>query len=73
MKEAYNLQKTIASEVFVYPMSDMDRFWDREIGHGLPITYLFKGYSLTIDTARRILEKLLQACFDLGAHVPCFF
>ncbi|WAQ99722.1 hypothetical protein MAR_024095, partial [Mya arenaria] len=71
MTEAYVFQKPIASEVQVYLMSDMDRSWNREIGLGLPITYLFKGYSLTMAAARQVLEEVLNACYKCKAHVPC--
>ena len=70
VEESYRLRKPIASEVLVY-LSDMDRSWDKEIGHGIPISYLFKVYSLTKPTARRIMEAILQACHDAKAHVPC--
>lgn len=71
VSEAYEYQKPMASEVLVYLISDMDRTWNREIGHGLPISYLFKGYSLSMGTARRILEEVLNECHQSGVHVPC--
>ncbi|KAH3752314.1 hypothetical protein DPMN_186930 [Dreissena polymorpha] len=71
LNEAYQYQKPIASEVLVYLLSDMNRLWHRELGHGIPIAYLYKGYSLTIPTSRRILDKVLNECKKFDIHVPC--
>ena len=71
MTEAYQSQKPAASEVLVYLLSDMNRLWHPEIGHGLPIAYLYKGYSLSMGTSRRILDLVLNACKDCNIHVPC--
>lgn len=69
--EAYNFQKPVASEVLIYLLSDMDRTWKLEIGHGLPVAFLYKGYSFPMYTARGILEKVLKACDDKAIHVSC--
>jgi hypothetical protein len=71
INEAHTYEKPMASEVLVYLLSDMSRTWHREIGHGMPITYLFKGYSLTMSTARRILDEVMNACSNYNVHVPC--
>ena len=61
----------MASEVLVYLLSDMDRTWKKELGHGLPVSYLFKGYSLTMNTARKLLDEMLNACSTAGIHIRC--
>lgn len=69
--EAYSFQKPVASEVMIYLLSDMDRTWKQEIGHGLPVAFLYKGYSFPMTTARGISEKVPKACDDKAIHVSC--
>ena len=50
LRDLMKLHKKIASEAIVFSLADTDRTWKREIGHGMPIGYLFKGYSLRSDS-----------------------
>ncbi|KAH3727711.1 hypothetical protein DPMN_053654 [Dreissena polymorpha] len=63
--EEYQYQKSIASEVLVYLLSDMNRLWYRELGHDLSMAYLYKGYSLTIPPRMSILDKSSKRIQDI--------
>ena len=71
LKDIRRMYQKKASEVVVFTLSDSDRSWKREIGHGLPFGYFFKGYSLTIECMRNIAAKMLHSCTQNGIHVPC--
>ena len=68
MKQIYHKK---ASEVVLFSLSDTDRTWQKEIGHGMPVGYFTKGYSLTSECMRNIQSKMLNTCSESGIHIPC--
>lgn len=68
--EANSLGRHLASEVLVFLISDLDRVHKRERQHAVPVAYALKGYSLTSDLLREMLDEVLKRCFELGLYVP---
>ena len=68
---AYQLNRKQAVEVLVWLLSDVNRMWQPEIPHSVPIAYGLKGYSLPSDIMRGICDDILQACHEKGLHIAC--
>ena len=68
MKQIYHKK---ASEVVLFSLFDTDRTWQKAIGHGMPVGYFTKGYSLTSECMRNIQTKILKTCSESGIHIPC--
>lgn len=67
--ESYELQRVMGTQVVVYLLADLDRFWKEEQPHAIPILYFYRGYSLSMDTTRKINEKCKIACRNAGLDV----
>ena len=65
LKDAYEVQRDIASQVVVYLLADLDRFWKDEQPHAIPILYFFRGHSLSVDV-RKITESCKEECRSSG-------
>ena len=59
-----------ASEVLVFLLGDLDRVYKSEIPHAFPIAYGFKGYSMSTETMRKMIQDVLYALFLRGIYVP---
>ena len=51
-------------------MTDLDRLYNAEIPHAIPVAYGLKGYSLATDALRKTLQHVLLACHQKGMYVP---
>ncbi|XP_066266599.1 uncharacterized protein [Branchiostoma lanceolatum] len=71
INEHYQLNRKKASEVVVQIVGNLDREWSMEQTHGFPTNYFLKGYSLTSEVMRSIVEENHQKCHDIGIHIPC--
>ena len=71
LQEAFQLSRKKATEVVVWMLSDVDRLWKSEVPHALPVCYAMQGYSLPVDTMRKMMNDVLQACYDHGIHIAC--
>ncbi|VDI16343.1 Hypothetical predicted protein [Mytilus galloprovincialis] len=70
VKEAYGLTRHIATEVVVYLISDLNRSHIPERQHSVPIGYAMKGYSMTTDVMRNMVNDILEKCYHGGLYVP---
>ena len=71
IKNFMDLYNKKASEVVVFTLADSDRCWNKEIGHGIPVGYFFKGYSLTSHVMRNIAKKMYISCLSSNLDVAC--
>ena len=69
LADSYELQRTMASQVVVYLLADLDRFWKDEKPHAIPVLYFYRGYSLNMEITRQINEKCKTACRSHGLDV----
>lgn len=60
--ETYELKRHIASQVVVVLLADLDRLWKPEEPHAVPAMYFFRGYSLSMDIMRQLLEACKKEC-----------
>jgi hypothetical protein len=67
--ESYELQRLMGTQVVVYLLADLDRYWKEEQPHAIPVLYFYRGYSLSMETTRKINEKCKAACRDEGLDV----
>ncbi|MES9972477.1 MAG: hypothetical protein ABW092_20780 [Candidatus Thiodiazotropha sp.] len=74
LDKAYKLCRTRATEFLGFMISDLDREYNPEQYHAVPIAYALKGYSLPIDILRKMIEHVLLECQqkDLYTPVCCF-
>lgn len=67
--DTYELERPIASQVVVYLLADLDRLWKPEEPHAIPVTYFFRGYSLSMDVTRKITQDCKQRCKSQGLDI----
>ena len=60
--DANDLKRNIASQVIVFLLAELDRLWKEEEPHAIPVAYFFRGYSLSMDIFREILEVCKEKC-----------
>lgn len=73
-KEAYELRRQKAVEALVFLCCDLDRVWNQNQLLWSPVCWCAKGYSLSTDVTRNIMESVLDECNKAGLHVPaCSF
>ena len=55
-------------------ISDVDRNYREEGLHSIPIVYAMKGYSLSNQVMRNMMEFVLTECAKRGLYTPvcCF-
>ncbi|XP_052820581.1 uncharacterized protein LOC128246428 [Mya arenaria] len=70
-KSLYQLKREKASEAVVFLVADLDRSWETENIRAGPVAWFPKGYSLTVETMRRIAECVHTECHRQGIHIPC--
>ena len=74
LDKAYKLCRTRATEFLGFMISDLDREYNPENYHAVPIAYALKGYSLPIDVLRKMIEHVLIECQRKGLYTPvCSF
>ena len=74
LESTYNLTRTRASEFLGFMISDVDRNYREEELHSIPIAYAMKGYSLSNQVMRNMMEFVLAECAKRGLYTPvcCF-
>lgn len=60
-----------ATEILGFLLSDTDRVWNPEAPHHIPVAYALKGYSLPVQNARRMVDKVLQELYEQKVRVAC--
>lgn len=71
MKDGYELQRQKDSEVMVFLCCDLDRNWSKDQIRWSLVACIQKGYSLTTEVFRNIVENVHDECQSYGIHVPC--
>lgn len=66
----YGLQRQPATEAVVSLCCDLDRKWEKDMAHSVPVCWFPKGGSLDTDTMRKIFESVLNECKRADLHVP---
>ena len=69
-QEGYHLKREKATEAVVFLCSDLDRCYNKSALRWAPINWFPKGYSLTSEVMREIMESVLNECKERGLHVP---
>ena len=59
---AYHLCRSVASEVLVFMLNDLDRKYHTEHNNAHPIAYAMKGSSLTTEVFRNMVQGVINAC-----------
>ncbi|MEW8542406.1 MAG: YqaJ viral recombinase family protein, partial [Candidatus Thiodiazotropha sp.] len=70
LESSYQLTRNRASEFLGFMISDLDRLYKEEELHAVPIAYGLKGYSLSTQTLRAMMEYVLFECHKRGLYVP---
>ena len=71
ISEAHQLCRKLASEIFAFIISDVDRIKvDDTQQYYFPIAYGLKSYSLSVETVRKIMKHLLLCCKRKGIYIP---
>ena len=70
IENAYKLTKAKACEFLGFMISNLDREYKTEQLHSIPIAYGLKGYSMSTDTLRSMIEDVLRHCKERGLYVP---
>ncbi|WAQ98499.1 LOW QUALITY PROTEIN: hypothetical protein MAR_022872 [Mya arenaria] len=66
----YELKREKASEAVVFLVADLDRSWESDnIRAGL-VAWFSKGYSLTVETMKRIAVFVYTECHSKAIHAP---
>ena len=74
LDRAYQLVRNKASEFLGFMISDLDRNYNIDMLHSVPIAYGLKGYSLPTSALRTMIEIVLKECSRRGLYVPvCSF
>ena len=69
VQESYELQRQHASQVVVYLLADLDRLWNPEEPHAVPVLYFYRGYSLSMPIIRKITEYCKRQCKKNGIDI----
>ena len=69
LETTYNLLRTVASEILVFMLNDLDRVYDMEINNAHPIAYALKGPSMSVDIMRNMMAAVLAKCSTSGLSV----
>ena len=74
IERAYQLTLTKPAGLLVFMLSDLDRLYEPEKMHSVPIAFRLKGYSLPTGIFRLMIEKVLNECTKAWLFVPvcCF-
>ena len=70
IKESALLSRHMATQVLVYLVSDLDRTHSQERMHAVPIGYGLKGYSITAEITRKMMDDILDECYKGGLYIP---
>ena len=69
VEEAYNLQRKKATEILTFIMSDTNRIHDSEKPNQIPIAYALKGFSLSTEKLREMIEEVHIKCKEVGITI----
>ena len=67
----YELKRERATEAMVFLVADLDRSWEKDQIRCAPVCWFPKGYSLSTENLRQIVEEVHTQCHRNGIHTPC--
>jgi hypothetical protein len=70
-RQCYQLKRQKATEALVFLCCDLDRTCSQNQLMWSPVCWCPKGYCLTTNTVRNLMEVVLDKCCKVGIHVPC--
>lgn len=70
-KNQYELKRERASEAMVFLVAGLDRSWEKNQIRRAPVCWFPKGYSLSTENMRLIVEEVHKKCHSHGIHIPC--
>lgn len=68
-ESSYDLLRTIATEILVFMVNDVDRMYKDEISNATPIAYAMKGPSMTTEIFRKMMGEVMSHCKNKGLNV----
>jgi len=68
METSYNLCRTVASEILVFMLSDLDQVYQTEFSNAYPITYALKGPSMSLDVRSHMIKEVLNVCENYNVN-----
>jgi len=66
---AYNLCRTVTTEMLVFMANDLDRVYHAEINNAHPVAYALKGPSMSNEAFGGMVEQVIGACESYGFKV----
>ncbi|MEW8543591.1 MAG: hypothetical protein AB2693_08640 [Candidatus Thiodiazotropha sp.] len=74
IEAAYKLSRTMAKQVLVVMISDVDRCYEAEIPHAAPVAYALTGYSITSEQMSNVMREVRLQCQQRGLNsvAECF-
>ena len=69
VEEAYQLERKKATEILAFVLSDTDHMHDPQHPNQVCIAYGLKGYSLTTDVLREMMEEAHNKCHEHGIQI----
>jgi hypothetical protein len=69
LQTTYDLLRTVASEILVFMLNDLDRIYSMEISNAHPVAYALKGPSMPTDVLRRMMKELIEKCENKGLNI----
>ena len=70
-QRTYELKRERATETKVFLVADLDRSWEKDQIRCAPVCWFPKGYSLSTENLRQIVEEVHTQCHRNGIHIPC--
>lgn len=65
----YNLLRSVASEILVFMVNDLDRMYNMEPANAHPVAYALKGPSMKADVFSKMTEDLIAECEEKGINI----
>ncbi|MEW8545065.1 MAG: YqaJ viral recombinase family protein, partial [Candidatus Thiodiazotropha sp.] len=69
LKHTYELNRSLASEILVFMVNDLNRQYHFEISNSHPIAYAMKGSSLPANNFRQMVDHVIAACESKGLPI----
>ena len=69
IENAYDLTRTVASEILVYMVNDLDRTYDAEASIAHPIAYAMKGPSMNNKVFQEMTNEVIKECEKKGLSI----
>ena len=69
VESAYYYSRTVATEILVYMLNDLDRCYQMEANIAHPIAYAMKGTSLKGETFTAMIDYVIKHCEEKGLSI----